>query len=80
MYKFISDADEILKNLEIERNFYEMKQILPLNYDAFGEEDGKNIIEYCNEDELDKWRSMYHYAFYIFIYVHIFYIINKITL
>ncbi|XP_011345470.1 unconventional prefoldin RPB5 interactor-like protein isoform X2 [Ooceraea biroi] len=52
----IAYADEMLKNLETERNFYEMKQILPLNNDVFEEKDRKDILEYWNEDKLDEWR------------------------
>lgn len=63
---FILDADEMLKSLEIERNFCEMKQILPLIHDVFEEEERKDIMEHWNEDKLDEWRGIYHYIFYSF--------------
>lgn len=54
---FLSEADEMLKRLETERNLIEARQILPLEHDIFGEEDRKEILEYVDEDELEKWRS-----------------------
>lgn len=47
----------MLKNLEAEKNLIEARQILPSEYDIFGEEDRKEIIEHMDEDELEKWRS-----------------------
>jgi len=61
----------MLKSLENEKNFYEMKQILPSKHDIFGEEDRKDILEHWNEDKLDEWRGIYDifYSFNcIFIY------------
>lgn len=74
MYTFISDADEMLKSLEIERNFYEMKQLVPLQYDAFGETDRKDILEHWNKDTLDEWRGIIIWFIllnvsFLFIYV-----------
>lgn len=47
----------MLKSLEVERNLIEARQILPLEHDIFGERDKKEILEYVDEDELEKWRS-----------------------
>ncbi|KAL6257381.1 hypothetical protein P5V15_010954 [Pogonomyrmex californicus] len=52
----IAWADEMLKNLEIERNLFEMKQYLPLQHDVFGEDDRKDIVEHWSENKLDEWR------------------------
>jgi hypothetical protein len=62
----------MLESLENEKNFYEMKQILPLKHDVFGEEDRKDILEHWSEDKLDEWRSTYHYIFYSLncIFIH----------
>lgn len=47
----------MLKSLEAERNLYEMRQILPLRHDVFGNEDRNDLLEHWNENELDEWRG-----------------------
>lgn len=59
--------DEILKDLEAERNLYEMRQYLPLEHDVFGE-DKKDLVEHWTEDKLDEWRGIKTIS-YIFIYI-----------
>jgi len=54
----MSGADEMLKNLETERNLYEMRQYLSLEHDVFGEEDRKDIVEHWTENKLDEWRGI----------------------
>ncbi|XP_072758735.1 uncharacterized protein Uri [Anoplolepis gracilipes] len=52
----IAWADKMLKDLQAERNLYEMRQYLPLKHDIFGEKDRKDILEHWNEDKLDEWK------------------------
>lgn len=59
-----SEADKMLKSLEEERNLYEMRQILPLEHDVFGDGDRKDLLEHWEEDKLNEWRSKeYLYIF-----------------
>lgn len=51
----------MLKDLEVERNLYEMRQNFPLKHDIFGEEDRKEVLEHWNEDKIDEWKSKYLY-------------------
>jgi len=62
----------MLKSLENEKNFYEMKQSLPSKHDVFGAEDRKDIIEHWSEDKLDKWRGIYITIYFIFLIVSLF--------
>jgi len=62
----------MLKSLENEKNFYEMKQSLPSKHDVFGTEDRKDIIEHWSEDKLDKWRGIYITIYFIFLIVSLF--------
>ncbi|XP_011266286.1 unconventional prefoldin RPB5 interactor-like protein isoform X2 [Camponotus floridanus] len=55
----IAWADKMLKDLEAERNLYEMKQYLPLKHDIFGEEGRKDILEHWNENKLDEWKILH---------------------
>lgn len=41
-----------------------MRQILPAEYDVFGEEDKKDIFEHWNEDKLNEWKSKNIYIFF----------------
>lgn len=61
----------MLKDLEAERNLYEMRQYLPLKHDIFEEDDRKDILEHWNEDKLDKWKSkyLYHILLNIFLFI-----------
>lgn len=63
----MSAADEMLKNLETERNLCEMRQCFPLKHDVFEEEDRKDIMEHWTENTLDEWRGIK--KIYIFIYI-----------
>lgn len=63
----------MLKDLQAERNLYEMRQYFPLKHDIFGEEGKKDILEHWNEDKLDKWKSKYLYHTYFFKYISIYY-------
>ncbi|XP_011684879.1 PREDICTED: unconventional prefoldin RPB5 interactor [Wasmannia auropunctata] len=51
----IAWSDEMLKNLETERNLYEMRQYFLLGHDVFGE-DGEDIVEHWTDNKLDEWR------------------------
>nr|XP_012233481.1 PREDICTED: RNA polymerase II subunit 5-mediating protein homolog [Linepithema humile] len=55
----IAWADTMLKSLEAERNLYETRQILPLQYDLFGDGDRKDLLEHWDEDKLDDWRVLH---------------------
>lgn len=59
MHFFISGADKMLKNLQVEKNLFEMRQNLPLKHDIFGEDEKKDILEHWNEDKLEEWKSKY---------------------
>lgn len=65
-YFLISGAEKMLKDLEAERNLYEMRQYFPLKHDIFAEEDRKDILEHWNKDKLDKWKSKYLFNIYFF--------------
>lgn len=65
LHVFTSGMDEILKDLEAERNLYEMRRYLPLEHDVFGE-DTKELEEHWTEDKLDEWRGIKTIS-YIFI-------------
>lgn len=47
----------MLKDLEAERNLYEMRQIFPLQHDVFGRQDVQDILEHSNEEELNEWKG-----------------------
>ncbi|KAK2583403.1 hypothetical protein KPH14_009390 [Odynerus spinipes] len=53
----IQSADEMLKNLETERNLYEMRQVVPLEFGAFGEEERADLVEHWDEKKLNDWRA-----------------------
>lgn len=52
----IEQAEEMLKQFEQERSFLEMKQNFRIDQGAFGFDDCKDILEHCNDEELEKWR------------------------
>ncbi|XP_015592575.1 unconventional prefoldin RPB5 interactor-like protein [Cephus cinctus] len=52
----IKKSDDMLLNLEKERNLYEMRQILPLEQDVFGDGDRKDLVEHWDEQKLEDWR------------------------
>lgn len=56
LHVFTSGTDEILKDLEAERNLYEMRQYLPLEHDVFGKD--KDLVEHWTEDKLDEWKGI----------------------
>lgn len=73
----MSGADEMLKNLETERNLYEMRQYLSLEHDVFEDEDRKDIVEHWTENKLDEWRGIKKITFllcWILILKRFFYI------
>ncbi|KAL2713912.1 unconventional prefoldin RPB5 interactor-like protein isoform X1 [Vespula squamosa] len=50
-------ANEMLKNLEKERNLYEMRQFIPQEFDVFGEKERADLVEHWDEKKLDDWRA-----------------------
>ncbi|KAL2743114.1 unconventional prefoldin RPB5 interactor-like protein isoform X1, partial [Vespula maculifrons] len=50
-------ANEVLKNLERERNLYEMRQFIPQEFDVFGEKERTDLVEHWDEKKLDDWRA-----------------------
>lgn len=47
----------MLKKFEEERNLYETRQMLPLDYGAFAFGDCKDIIEHWDDEKLEDWKS-----------------------
>lgn len=48
-----------MKNLERERNLYEMRQFIPQEFDVFGERERTDLVEHWDEKKLDDWRGDY---------------------
>lgn len=53
------EANERLTNLERERNLYEMRKVIPEDFDVFGSDDREDIREHWAEGEVEKWKSKY---------------------
>ncbi|XP_066599000.1 unconventional prefoldin RPB5 interactor-like protein [Prorops nasuta] len=53
----IKNVDEQLQNLEKERNLYETRQMIPFGFDAFGNEERKDLTEHWDDEKLDDWRA-----------------------
>ncbi|XP_015183287.1 PREDICTED: DNA ligase 1 [Polistes dominula] len=52
----IQSTDEMLTNLEKERNLYEMRQFVCTELDVFGKNEKKDLTAYWDEKKLDDWR------------------------
>ncbi|XP_017764162.1 PREDICTED: unconventional prefoldin RPB5 interactor-like protein [Eufriesea mexicana] len=52
----IKKADEILNNLNAERNLYETRMIM-LENNFFEDSDGSEIVEHWNEDQITEWKK-----------------------
>ncbi|KAI4478387.1 hypothetical protein M0804_012041 [Polistes exclamans] len=52
----IQSTDEMLTNLEKERNLYEMRQFVCSELDVFGKNEKKDFTAYWDEKKLDDWR------------------------
>ncbi|KAG7206655.1 hypothetical protein KM043_000331 [Ampulex compressa] len=55
----IECAEKMLKDLEIEKNLYEMKQLIPVQNDVFAEGDRTDINEFWNDKNLQDWRAQH---------------------
>ncbi|XP_034942811.1 unconventional prefoldin RPB5 interactor-like protein isoform X2 [Chelonus insularis] len=53
----IKRANEMLEHLEKEKNLFEMRQLIPNIYNVFENPGQKDIIEYCEEKEINDWRN-----------------------
>ncbi|XP_043493148.1 unconventional prefoldin RPB5 interactor-like protein [Polistes fuscatus] len=52
----IQSTDEMLTNLEKERNLYEMRQFVCSELDVFGKNEKKDFTSHWDEKKLDDWR------------------------
>ncbi|XP_011302611.1 RNA polymerase II subunit 5-mediating protein homolog [Fopius arisanus] len=53
----IQKANEMLGNLEKERNLFEMKQMLTDTFDVFGDNNKKDLQELWDNEKLENWRD-----------------------
>ncbi|XP_008545921.1 unconventional prefoldin RPB5 interactor-like protein [Microplitis demolitor] len=52
----IKKADEMLENLNKERNLYEMRKMIPDCFDIFNNDDKREFNEHWDDKKLDEWR------------------------
>ncbi|XP_063981155.1 unconventional prefoldin RPB5 interactor 1 [Diachasmimorpha longicaudata] len=53
----IQKANEMLENLEKERNLYEMRQTIADTFDVFGDNNKKDLQEHWDNEKLENWRD-----------------------
>ncbi|XP_035720690.1 unconventional prefoldin RPB5 interactor-like protein isoform X1 [Vespa mandarinia] len=53
----IQSANEMLTNLEKERNLYEMRQFILQQFDVFDKKERADLVEHWDDKKLDEWRA-----------------------
>ncbi|XP_015116206.1 unconventional prefoldin RPB5 interactor 1 [Diachasma alloeum] len=53
----IQRANEMLENLEKERNLFEMRQMITDTFDVFGDNNKKDLQEHWDNEKLENWRD-----------------------